>query len=401
MAEREAVICGHIACAEARSAEGGLYDGARAQELFGGAYSCKLKAYRNACRIYGQAEVAVACRTIVKYFRGFYNVIKKSAGTTGNDALIGKHAAVALHFRHKIDVYLAAERLTSLRLYARKNILRVRKEFLNRISVARMERYSYHRLYRGKVDANHAVIICAFARPQLFIIAFSAVRLEVIAHLIVSLPYGAEARCLGGHYIDAVSEIYIKIRNAGTCKLEHLVLNAARFERRAYERYCNIVRTYAAFGGIFEIYEHHLGRVYIVCVGKELLNKLSAAFAYAHRSERAIACVAVRAEYHLAAARHHFAGIGVYDALVCGNIYSAVTLSRRKAEHMVILIYRSAYGAKAVVAVRHGVRYRELLEAARACRLDYAYICDIVRYKLIKLYLKLFSVSRRIMGVKY
>ena len=52
---------------------------------------------------------------------------------------------------------------------------------------------------------------------------------------------------------------------------------------------------------------------------------------------------------------------------------------------MVILVDRAADGAKAVVAIGHGIGKRELLEAACARGLDDADVGDVVRNKAIEL----------------
>ena len=95
-----------------------------------------------------------------------------------------------------------------------------------------------------------------------------------------------------------------------------------------------------------EIYENYLGSFYVIRVFEKLLNKLGTALANTHSAERTVTGVRVRTEYHFAAACQLLASVGMYNALVCGNIYAAVFFSRGKTEHMVILIYSSADSAK-------------------------------------------------------
>ena len=57
------------------------------------------------------------------------------------------------------------------------------------------------------------------------------------------------------------------------------------------------------------IAQHHFRWRDIPCVLKELFYKFRTALSDSHRTESTIACVAVRAEYHIAACGELFPGI--------------------------------------------------------------------------------------------
>ena len=96
---------------------------------------------------------------------------------------------------------------------------------------------------------------------------------------------------------------------------------------------------------------YHLGRGNVVCAAEQLLNELGSALTHGNGAESAVAGMAVRAEYHLSAARKALAHYRVNDSLMCGNVDSAVLLCGGETENMVVLVYRTAYGAEAVMTV--------------------------------------------------
>ena len=80
------------------------------------------------------------------------------------------------------------------------------------------------------------------------------------------------------------------------------------------------------------------------------------------------------------------------------DVYSAVLLRRGETEKVVVLVYRSADGAEAVVAVCKDIGYREALKPACPCRLDYPDVGYVVRCQSIKADPEPAVVSRRIVG---
>ena len=83
------------------------------------------------------------------------------------------------------------------------------------------------------------------------------------------------------------------------------------------------------------------------------------------------------------------------------DVDSAVFLCRRETENVVVLVYRSAYCAKRVVAVWENVGERELFKSARLCGLNNADVGYIVRCHSIELDVKKRIVSRYVMRGEY
>ena len=63
---------------------------------------------------------------------------------------------------------------------------------------------------------------------------------------------------------------------------------------------------------------------------------------------------------------------------------------------MVVLVYRAADGAQAVVAIGKRIGHRELLHSGSARLLDNADICDIMRHKRVKCDFELLGVARSV-----
>ena len=217
---------------------------------------------------------------------------------------------------------------------------------------------------------------------------------------LVCLPDGREASCLCGHNVDSVSEIYGKILNAGACEFKHLILYKSVCKGSADKRDSNVVRTDAASGLTLEVNENHLGSLYVVCIGKQLLYKLRTTLTDSHSSKGTVTCMRIGAEYHLATSRKLLTSVGVNYTLVCGNIYSAIFLSGRKTENVIVLIDSSANRAKRVVAVGHSIWNRELLKSACTCSLNDTNVCDIVGNESIKFDLELLVATRCIVRIQ-
>ena len=81
------------------------------------------------------------------------------------------------------------------------------------------------------------------------------------------------------------------------------------------------------------------------------------------------------------------------DSLVGRYIYTAILLGSRKTEHVVVLVDCSTYSAKRVVAVGHGIRQGEFLQATGASCLNDAHISDVVRHHRIEANAHLLSFS--------
>ena len=248
-----------------------------------------------------------------------------------------------------------------------------------------MERQRNHGLHLIEGDVDHAVIISHLAGLEFLERFGPAIYIIIMFNLLIRFPDGGEAGGFGGHNVDAVAEFHGQVRNAGAYELKHFILYEAAFKRCRNKRKRNVMRADALLRCASEVHKHNFGRRYIVSVFKELLYKLGAAFANAHGAKRAIAGMAIGAEDHAAAGCKRLAGVAVDDALVRRHIDAAIFFRCRKAEHVVILIDRAANGAKAVMAVGHGIGQREFLEPACARSLDDAHIGDVVRNEAIEL----------------
>ena len=247
-----------------------------------------------------------------------------------------------------------------------------------------MERQRDHGLDLVELDRDHRIIVCALRRFELLVRVRTLVDLVILFDLLIGRPDGGQAGRLGRHDVDAAAEIKREVLEAGARELEDLVFHKTVRERCLDERERHVVRTDALLGRAGQIAQHHFRGLHVVGVLEKLLDKLRTAFADAHRAERAVTRVAVRTEDHVAAGGELFTRVGVNDALVRGNVDAAVFLCRGKTEYVVVLVDRAADCAKRVVAVRHGVRDRELLEPAGACGLNDADVGDVVRNQRVE-----------------
>ena len=195
---------------------------------------------------------------------------------------------------------------------------------------------------------------------------------------VVCSPYRRKACCFRCHNIDAVSVINRKICYTVTDKFHYFIFNISIIKNSTDNGKCNVLRAYSLFRLSCEIYADYLRSVYIICFIKKLFNKLRAAFAHSHCSERTVTCMAVRAENHFACSAHHFTHILVDNCLMCRYIYTAIFLCTGKAEKMVVLIYCSADSTKAVMTVGKDIRHREFFKSACSCCLNNTYICNIM-----------------------
>ena len=235
-----------------------------------------------------------------------------------------------------------------------------------------MEGQRRHGFHGGKVYGYHAVVASALVGGKPFVFIGPAVYREILPYRPIGLPYGRQACRFGGHHVYAYAVIHGQVRHSGACEFQHLVLYKAVFIYRAAEGDGHVVRANAALWRTGEPYEDDLRIGYIVGIFEKLLYYFGAALAYTHCAYGAVAGVAVRAQYHFAAAGHHLPGVLVYYRHIGRHEAAAVLYSGGKAEYVVVLVYGSAHGAEAVVAVGHHIGQRELGKAAGLCGLYYA-----------------------------
>ncbi len=206
-----------------------------------------------------------------------------------------------------------------------QHVTRVGAKLCYCICVAGVERHSYHRLNLAKVHNNSAVIIRCALRRQRFVIFTAPVYLIVFFnYFVVRTPDGTEAGGLGCHYVYAYAVIGGQICYTVAHEFQDLVLYESVFKHRGYDGERHILRAYARPGRAGKIHRDNIGRRDIIGFTEQLLYKLRAAFAYAHRAKSAVARVAVRAQYHASAGRKLLAHILVYHRAVRGDIYAAV-----------------------------------------------------------------------------
>ena len=398
MAQRQAVVGGDVACAEARAAEARLDDRAGLEQLCRRAVARERKRNGDARRIDVQAEFAVAGRAAAQNVGSLGDIVEQAAAAARDHALICPDAVV-MQLVGQLDMGLR-EAAGSILLDLLQQLLRIGKEFPDGIGVRRMERQGDHRLDLVQLDGDHLVIPGFSARMQLSIVLRAAVRLKEAARDLVRLPDGGQAGRLRRHDVDAVAEIDGQICDAGAAELQHAVVDKAAGERFLHKRNGNVVRADAAARRTGHVYENDLGHVDVPGVLEQLLGKLRTALADCHRAERAVARMGVRAEDHRAAARELFTGIGMDDALVGGHIDAAILLRGGQAEDMVVLVDGAADCAEAVMAVRQRIRDREFLHARGARLLDNTDIGDVVRNHGIKADLQALRVAGRVVRLQ-
>ena len=391
VAQGQAVVGGHIARAEAGTAEARLDDRAGLEQLRRRADAHQLERHGHGRRVHVEAERAAAGILAADDVGGLGDVVEQTAAAARDHALIRPDAAVA-HFIGQVRVRLGEAALRVL-LHLREDLLGVIEELVDRPRVRRVERQGDHGLNLREVDGNELIVPSRLAGVQLGIVLLAAVRGEEAAGRLVRLPDGGQARRLRRHDVDAVAEVDGQALDAGAGELEHAVVDKAALKRRLDEGDGHVVRADAAARRAGEIDEHNLGHVHVPGVFQQLLGKLRAALAHGHRAERAVARVGVGAEDHAAAAGQLLAGVGVDDALVGGDIDAAVFLCGGQAEHVVVLVDRAAHGAQAVVTVRQRVGNRKLLHPGRARLLDDADIGDVVGHHRIEADLQMLRVA--------
>ena len=381
--QRQPVVRRHVARAEARSAERRFDDRARFEQGFGLAVSRQRKARRNARRIHREGEVAVAGAAALQDVRSFHDVVEQTAGAARDHALIRKDALLA-DLALQIEMRLR-EPLLRFLLDLCKDLFRILEELVDRVRIGGMERQRDHGFDLVELDRDDRVVVCAFRGFELLVRIRALVNLVIFLDLVVGRPDRGKAGRFGRHDVDAAAEIVGQVLETGAGKLEDLVLHKTVGKRRLDKRERDVVRTDALLGRAGQITQHDFRGLDVVGVLQKLLDELRTAFADAHRAERAVTRVAVRAEDHVAAGGKLLTRVGMDDALVCRNVDAAVLLCRGETEDVVVLVDRAADGAKAVVAVGHGVRDREFLQSACARRLDDADVRDVVRDQRVKL----------------
>ena len=128
---------------------------------------CERKRNGNACRVNIQRKFTVPRASAAHYIRSFGDIVKQTAGTAGNNALIGPNAAV-VNLVNKFHIRLREAFLRILFDFF-KELFRILQEFMNCVCIGRMERQGDHRLLLAEVNRNHSIVISDRTRMQLFV----------------------------------------------------------------------------------------------------------------------------------------------------------------------------------------------------------------------------------------
>ena len=233
-----------------------------------------------------------------------------------------------------------------------------------------MEGQGDHRLHRGQVHFDAAVVVSQRRRVQFAIVFSSAVGFQKGLCLSIGTPDRAQAGGLGGHDIHTVAVIGRHRSHTRSDKLHDLVLHIAVFEDRADDGQGNVLRSDKGLWLSGEIYRDHAGVGHVIGVAQQLLYQLAAPFADGHGAQCPVARVRIRAEDHPAAAGMHLSHILMDHRHMRGNIDPTVFLRSGKAEHMVVLVDGTAYGTEGIVAVGQHIGQWEFLHSRSFCRLD-------------------------------
>ena len=396
--QAQAVVGGHIACAEAGAAEAGLDNRAGGQQIGRHAVAGQLQRHGHGGGVHVQRKRAVAGAAALENVRRLGDVVKQAAGAAGDDALIRPHAAV-VDLVGKVGVGLW-EALGGVGLHLGQQLLCVLQKFVDRPRVGGVEGQGDHGLDLAQIDGDHPVVIGHLCRMQGRVVLRPLVGGVEALGLLVRLPDGGKTGGLGGHHVHAVAEVDGQLTDAGTHELQYLIIHKAAFKGGLYQRDGHVVGANAPAGLAGEIHHHHLRHRRVPRVLQQLLGQLRAALAHGHGAQRAVTGVGVGAKDHGAALCHLLPGIGVDDALVGGYVDAAVLLGGGEAEHVVVLIDGAAHRTQAVVTVSQGVGDGELLHAAGSGLLDDAHIGNVVGHHGVKPDLKSLRIAGYIVALQ-
>ena len=253
-----------------------------------------------------------------------------------------------LDFVGKFEIYiLVVEKSVALFLDSRKYVAGVVDNVLKIVDVGRVERKSYLRHYLGQIDLYYAVIVSNLGGLDCLVVVESAsYAVIVFDFLVVRGPYRRKTGRLGSHYVNAVAVFDRQILNTVAHKLHNFVLDETALEHRADNSKRDVLRSYALLRLTCKVDCDNVGIFYIVSALQKLFYEFWTALAHCHSTERAVSRVGVRAEQHFTATRHALSHIRMYYRLMRGYENSAILLSRRQTEYVVVLVDSTAYRAK-------------------------------------------------------
>ena len=181
-----------------------------------------------------------------------------------------------------------------------------------------------------------------------------------LADLSIRLPDRRKTGRLRRHNIDADSEIRTQRCHARSYEFHHLILHITVFKYRPDNSQRHILRSYALYGLTRQIYRHYFRSVDIIGLIQKLLHQLRTAFPHSHSSQRAVAGMGIRSQYHLPNAREHLPGILMDNRLMRRYVNAAIPLRACQPEHVVILIDCAAHRTERIMAVRQHIGHRKL-----------------------------------------
>ena len=326
------------------------------------------------------------------------HVVKGAAGAAGHQALLHPNAAV-VHLADQVDAG-THDLAVGLLLAGVQDVLGVLQQFADGDGVAGMHGQGDGALHGGKINVHAAVIIGHVGGLHLLEGFGTAVDGQVFLGGGVGFPDGRPAGSLGGHHVDAVAVFHGQLGHAGAHELHHLVFHIAVGVHRAADGQGHVLGAHAGTGLAVQVDQDDAGTGHVIGAAHQLLGQFAAALAHAQGADGAVAGMAVAAQDHAAAARHHLAVERVDDGHVGGHIDAAVLMGRAEGEHVVVLVDGAAHGAQAVVAVSQHIGHGEFLHAGCPGRLDDAHVGDIVAGQAVKAHLQAIHIAALVMGLQ-
>ena len=399
MPDAERIVGRRIPRAKARSAESSLDHSPRSQQIGQHSIPGQFHIDRRTGRVHterkGTRPNALALQNVSRRT----DVLKTAARTAGNDPLL--HIKLAIdHLVTKgiRNLVIQADRRTLLDI--RQDIIQIRLQLIDGVSIARMKRHGDHRPDLTQVDLHTPIIVSRVTRLKLLIILAAPVDLIELLDLFIRLPDGRKAGGLGRHDIDTDTEISAERSNARPHKLHHFILDIPIAKDLTDDRQRHILRSDPRTRSPCEINGHDLRHIDIISLRKKLLDQLRSTLTDRHGAKRPITSVAVRTKDHLSAARKHLTRKLMDDCLVRRHIHSTILPGAGEAKHVIILVDRPAYRTKRIVAVGQHIRDGEFFQSRSPGRLDDAHKRDIMGSQLVKLDLKLVHVPGNIVVLK-
>ena len=396
MTDGEISVCRCVSRAEAGSAECRLDNRPGLHQVRKDTVSCQLRIDRRAGRINAEREIIAADILPAENVCRVTDVFKSAARAACDNTLVHQQLSV-MDLVLQMEIHLPVQRYLRAFFHIIQNIFQVGVAFLYGVNVAGVEGHGDHRTDLVQLYGNHAVVIGNLSRIQLPVFLRASVFLVIVTDNAVSSPDGGEAGSLCGHDIHADPVIRREGGNARSDKFHHLILYISFLKHRADDGKGDILRTHTRHRFSCQIDAHHAGHGNIISPVQKLFHQLRTAFSHCHGSQGAVACVGIGSEDHFSAPAHHLSGVLVNDRLMGRHIGPAVALGAGKAEHVVILVNRSADRAEGIMAVCQHIGYGEFFQAGCPGGLDDADKRDIMRNHLVEFYLQLFHISGSIM----